>query len=226
VQPLELAQRGQRWSRDWSLTTRERSVYGAYDAIGTGLDNRALQWDDLDPAAKTLRIERAVEKTDKFGLRTKGPKTERGKRTITIDDDLTALLLAERERYQRIAAGLPDGAEADLRLVKLPDGALMFPNPPAPGASFSFTALRDPNATTKAVKRIARRLGFKGMRPLHDLRGSHETLLLDAGMPARTVADRCGHDVAVMLNSYAKRTKKADVSTAAEISRIMKGTLK
>ena len=29
----------------------------------------------------------------------KGPKTARGKRTITIDDDLIALLMAERERY-------------------------------------------------------------------------------------------------------------------------------
>jgi integrase len=68
----------------------------------------ALRWSDLDVAAKTLRIERAVEDTKTHGLRMKGPKTARGKRTITIDDDLIALLVAERERYLRIMAGVPD----------------------------------------------------------------------------------------------------------------------
>jgi hypothetical protein len=52
--------------------------------------------------AKTLCIERAIEETEKHGLRIKGPKTERGKRTIKIDDDLIALLVAERERHFRI----------------------------------------------------------------------------------------------------------------------------
>src|SRR5262249_50393622 len=93
----------------------------------------ALQWDDLDTEKKTLRIERAIEETEAHGLRLKAPKTERGKRTITIDDQLIALLLAERERHLRIEAGVPDGTTVDLSLVKLPDGALMFPNPPARG---------------------------------------------------------------------------------------------
>jgi integrase len=65
----------------------------------------ALRWNDLDVAAKTLRIERAVEQTAKYGLALKGPKTARGKRTITIDDDLIALLCAEREKHLRILAG-------------------------------------------------------------------------------------------------------------------------
>ena len=53
-----------------------------------------LRWSDLDATARTLRIERAVELTDKYGLALKEPKTARGKRTITIDDVLIALLLA------------------------------------------------------------------------------------------------------------------------------------
>lgn len=185
----------------------------------------ALQWSDLDPAAKTLRIERAIEETEAFGLRIKPPKTERGKRTITIDDDLIALLLAERERHLRIVAGVPDGAEVNLSLVKLAADALMFPNPPAAGESFSFAKLRNPRNTTKECGRIAARLGFKGMRPLHDLRSAHETFLLDSGVPLHVVAARGGHDPAVLLRSYAKRTKKADVSAAAAISALAKGAL-
>ena len=184
----------------------------------------ALRWGDLDEGGKTLRIERALEETDAHGLRIKGPKTERGKRTITIDDDLLALLLAQRERHLRIAAGVPDSMKVDLSLVKLPTGALIFPNPPAPGDGFSFTKLRNPRNTTKEFVRKATALGFGGLR-LHDLRGAHETILLDKGVPVHVVAARCGHDPAVLLRSYAKRTRKADISAAAVIGALSKGTL-
>ena len=60
---------------------------------------------------KTLRIERALEKTHEHGLGLKPPKTERGNRTITIDDDLIALLCAEREKHLRSAN---DGFETNL----------------------------------------------------------------------------------------------------------------
>src|SRR5262249_41058592 len=88
-----------------------------------------LWWTDLDAKNKTLRIERAVEFTKKFGLNLKEPKRARHKRTITIDDDLIELLLAEKEKHLRIAAGVSAGAAVDLSLVKLPADALMFPNP-------------------------------------------------------------------------------------------------
>jgi hypothetical protein len=55
---------------------------------------------------------RAIDDTAAFGLRIKAHKTERSKRTITVDDDLIALLLAARERQLRIAAGVPDGARS------------------------------------------------------------------------------------------------------------------
>jgi integrase len=165
----------------------------------------ALQWTDLDVENKTLRIERAIEETRQHGLVLKGPKTERGKRTIAIDDDLVALLLVEREKHLRVVAGVSDTSSVDLALVKLPKGALMFPNPPTRGESFSFTRFRNPRNTTKEFVRKATALGFPGLR-LHDLRGSHETALLDAGVPVNVVAARCGHDPAVMLRSYAKRT--------------------
>jgi integrase len=184
----------------------------------------ALQWNDLDVANKTLRIERAVEQTTKYELAIKEPKTKRGKRTIAIDDDLIALLCSEREKLLRIFAGVPDGAPVDLSLMKLPDGALMFPTPPAPGESFSFKALRTPSTVTKAFLRKVKNLGFPGLR-LHDLRGSHETLLLDNGTPIHVVAERCGHDPAVMLRSYAKRTRKADDSAAAIMGQLSKGLM-
>ena len=185
----------------------------------------SLRWDDLNIADSTLRIERTLEETDRFGLRTKEPKTARGERTIKIDGDLLSLLLAERDRHLRIAAGIPDSAPVDLSLVKLPTGALMFPSSPPRGESFSFTRLRNPRVVTAAFVRRAAKLGFPGLR-FHDLRGSHETLLLDRGVPVHTVAARCGHDPAVLLRSYAKRTRKADDKAAEVIAAISKRALR
>ena len=130
----------------------------------------ALRWSDLDPEKKTLRIEQAIEQTKRYGVRIKGPKKEEHKRTISIDDDTLALLLAERERHLRIVAGAPDGVPVDVSLVKLPDGAFMFPNPPAPGGSFSLAAPRNPRNTTKEFVRKATALGFPGLR-LHEACG-------------------------------------------------------
>ena len=100
----------------------------------------------------------------------------------------------------------------------------MFPNAPGPGEDFSFARPRHPRSTSKEIIRKARKLGFAGLR-LHDLRGAHETLLLDAGVSVHVVAARCGHDPAVLLRSYAKRTRKADTSAAAAISALAKGVL-
>ncbi len=184
----------------------------------------ALRWSDLDAAQKTLTIRRALEETKAFGVRFKEPKTARGVRSIAIDDSLVALLLAERERYLRLAAGVADGDAVDLSLVKLPEGALMFPSPPAPGGEFDFGRPRNSRGVTKEFVRRARKLGFVKLR-LHDLRATHETLLLDAGVPVHVVAARCGHDPAVLLRVYAKRTKKADTSAAAIIGALSASVL-
>jgi integrase len=180
----------------------------------------ALRWSDLSIENKTLTIARAVEETKKHGRGTKEPKTTRGVRTIAIDDGLVELLRIEQERHRRLVAGVPDGAAVDLSLVRLPDDALMFPG----GDGTVLTKLRDAHAVTRNFVHRARALGFPNLR-FHDLRGSHETLLLDKGVPVHVVAARCGHDPAVLLRTYAKRTKKADTSAADAIGVLSKSVL-
>jgi integrase len=186
----------------------------------------ALRWTDLDADAKTLRIERAIEDTKAHGLRFKEPKTKRGRRTVMIDDGLIALLVTERQKYQRIIAGVPDGQGVDFSLIKLPADTLMFPPPPAPGANdLNLATPRRPRSVTKEFSRKAAKLGFPSLR-FKDLRSTHETLLLDAGVPVHVVAARGGHDPAILLRNYAKRTRKADTSAAAVISGLSKGALR
>lgn len=180
----------------------------------------ALRWADFDPARSTLRIARSLEETKAHGRRFKEPKTRRGNRTIAIDEGLASLLSAEYERYLRLAAGVADGAVVDLSLVKLPDDALIFPSP-----GEDITRPRDARSVTKEFVRRARRLRFLKLR-FHDLRGTHETLLLDAGVPVHVVAARCGHDPAILLRTYARRTTKADESAAAVIGALAKSALR
>jgi integrase len=174
----------------------------------------ALRWVDVDFTAKSLTIARAAEETKAFGRRVKEPKTARGLRTIAVDDGLLGLLAGIRQVHQRLMAGIPDGATADLSLVRLPSGSLVFP---APGADLD--KLRDVNAVTRTFQRQAAKLGFGHLR-FHDLRASHETMLLDAGIPVHTVAARCGHDPAILLRAYAKRTASSDAKAAAVIAEL------
>ena len=184
----------------------------------------ALHWGNLNLTDKTLRIERSVDYTLAHGIRIKAPKSERGTRTISIGDELIALLLAERDKHLRIRAGVPDGVDVNLSMVKLPPDALMFPNPPERGQDFSFTALRHPKRVTDSFVRKAAKLGYPGLR-FHDLRGTVATLLLNQGRPIHAVAARLGHSPTVLLKAYAKRTQSADTAAAAVMDNLVKGVL-
>jgi integrase len=169
----------------------------------------ALRWEDVDLENRIITVSRAVE--DVKGYRgVKAPKTERGIRTFKIDAPLAGLLAAHREKQQRLIAGIPDNAEVDLSLIRLPAGTLLFPG----GKGTDLTTLRCGRAVSRMFKHRIVKLGFPATLRLHDLRGSHETVLLDNGMNPKVVSERCGHDVATMLKAYAKRTKKADAAAA------------
>ena len=156
----------------------------------------------------------------------KAPKTARGLRTVALDDGAVAMLLRVKERHLRIRAGIPDGADVDLSLIRLPDEALMFPNVPGAGEEVSFTTPRNPRNFSKEFARRAKRLGFTEFK-FHYLRGTHATLLLDRGIPVHIVAERIGDDPAVLLRNYAKRKRQntADNSVAAAISALSAGFL-
>jgi integrase len=182
----------------------------------------ALRWGDLDAQHKTLRVERAWEHTKKDGMVLKAPKTARGKRTIDIGDDLVALLLRERDTHKRIMAGIPDGAEINLTMVKLPTDALIFPAAPQRGQDVDLAKPRDPRNLSKEFRRRARKLGFRDFT-FHHLRHTHSTMLLDAGMPVHQVAARIGDDPAILLRIYAKLTKKKNAQMSDAVNAL--GTL-
>jgi integrase len=104
-------------------------------------------------------------------------------------------------------------------------GGLDIPLPASTGPKLLVYEAPRPDRITKAFKKQARALGLPAFR-LHDLRGTHETLLLDRGVPVHVVAARCGHDPAVLLRIYAKRTRKTDMSASAAEADLARGILK
>jgi integrase len=142
----------------------------------------AFRWADFDPGKKTIRVERAIEMTKKFGIRFKPPKTWRGLRTVALNDGSVSLLLRLRETHLRLRAAVSDGAQVDLILVKLPEDALMFHNPPEPGEDFSFSAPRLPQSFSVQFAKRAGKLGFPDFH-FHPLRGTHATPCSIAASP-------------------------------------------
>jgi integrase len=189
-------------------------------AVMTGMrlnEILALRWTDVSFTANTISVTRTVERTKEFGAIIKEPKSWRGKRAIGIDPALAAILKAQHDRLLRLRAGVSATAVVSLGAVRLPAEALVFPAPPVGGGKFDFAAIRNDRALTKAIREKFCKLGFRKLR-FHDLRATHSTALLDAGVPVHTVAGRMGHRAEILLKAYAKRTRTADDRTAGVLA--------
>ena len=88
---------------------------------------------------------------------------------------------------------------------------------PSLGRDMDFTRLRDARTVTNEFEKRAR-LQFPKLR-FHDLRGSHETALLDSSRPA------AGMIRLSWLRAHAKRTQKADTGAANIIANMSKAAL-
>ena len=155
----------------------------------------ALRWVDFDLERPDVLISRAVIDTDD-GVKVKDTKTHAQRRIALDPDTVTAL-----RRHQ--ARLIEEGGVAD-------GTAYVFS--PEPDGSRPWSPLH----WTKAFATLRRRVGLTGVR-LHDIRHTHATQLLAAGVPVRTVSGRLGHaDAAVTLNVYGHFLEASD-QEAAEV---------
>jgi integrase len=96
----------------------------------------------------------------------------------------------------------------------------MFPG----GGGVDLLRTRNHHSIENDFRERVDKIGFVGFR-IHDLRGTHSTMLLDTGVPVHVVAARIGDDPATLLRIYAKRTRKADRSAADVIATMAKAML-
>ena len=131
-----------------------------------------LRWDDFDEGAATLSVNRGLIAIDYQVRETRG-KTRYARRRIDLDPTTVGVLAAWRgwQQAEQSAAGVET-------------------------AGWMFTDGRGepihPHAISQTFERIARRAGVPVIR-LDDLRHTHGTLLISAGVPVKVVSERLGH---------------------------------
>lgn len=147
-----------------------------------------LKWADIDFGANVISVNRSLQVLKDGRFIFSEPKTSNARRLIAM----TPTLAEELKRYklsqeiQRQIIGVP--LNKDDIVFSRPDGKPMSPNTLSP-------------AFTMVSWRAGLNLRF------HDLRHSHATLMLRAGIHPKIVSERLGHaNVTTTLNTYAHVT--------------------
>jgi integrase len=166
----------------------------------------ALRWGRVDLDKAIIQVREALEYTKAHGIRLKQPKSNAGRRDISLPDVLLEVLRdyrkAELELRMKLGAG------------KLPDDALLFAdidgNPPSP------------NALSAAWPDFAERIGAPEIS-FHALRHTHASQLIDAGVDIVTISKRLGHAKPdITLRIYAHMFRKDDAKAAQAINEALK----
>lgn len=131
-----------------------------------------LRWDDYDAAKATLSINRGLVAVGYDVHETRG-KTRNARRRIDLDPTTIGVIDAWRE-WQR----------TEQHAVGIDPAGWMFTD--GNGEPIH------PHAISQTFERIARRADVRVIR-LHDLRHTHGTLLIAAGVPVKVVSERLGH---------------------------------
>lgn len=156
-----------------------------------------LTWGDVDLDRQTLLVKHGLGVAGKR-LYHKLTKTNRP-RTISIDARTVAALRTQRRLQAEQQLAWPDEWADQWGLVfTRPDGRPL-----------------NPQQLTDDFRKLVAASDLRRIR-LHDLRHTHATLLLQAGVPVKVVADRLGHaDVAMTLNTYAHVLPAMDAHAVA-----------
>ena len=164
-----------------------------------------LQWGDVDLDGGTLAIERSVEET-RAGLRVKSPKTRRGRRNVSLPAETVAMLRAHRVKSLEIRLALGMGnITAETLVFSTPDGGLL-----------------SPDNLSRDWRRLCRARKLPLVR-LHDLRHTHASMLIRAGIDILTVSRRLGHNKpSVTLDVYGHLIEGADAAAADAIALVLK----
>ena len=171
-------------------------ILGALLGLRRG-EMTALRWEQVSFDKKTITISENCVQTSK-GAQKKDPKSEAGKRTISVGDKALNALREVRDRYDEACKG-PWFKDSGYVLFK-EDG-----NP------------YRPDCITQLWGRFIQRTDLPHIR-LHDLRHTNATLLIANGVSARVVQHRLGHaDVSTTLQRYVHVQPAMDEDAADKI---------
>jgi integrase len=162
-----------------------------------------LRWRDVDLDTARLSIVQTLIE-GKEAPRFSEPKTDHGRRSIALDAETVAALREHRKRQveERLAWG-PAYQDHGLVLSR-EDGSPIWPR------TFS-----------RGFGRHAEDAELPTIR-LHDLRHTHATLALSAGIHPKVVSERLGHStVSITLDTYSHAIPAMQEDAAAKVAALI-----
>jgi integrase len=157
-----------------------------------------LRWSDVDLENARLSVRRALVPTNRKVVVSE-PKTAKGRRVIAIDQGTVEVLKAQAARQleqQRDEGWLDTG-----HVFTCENGAAL-----------------DPESVSRYWRKAVRASMLPPIR-LHDLRHTHATLALQAGVHPKVVSERLGHAaVAITLDIYSHAIPAMHEQAAALIA--------
>ena len=147
-----------------------------------------LHWTDLkvwSDGSGVLQVDRSVVAVQGSGFAVMPPKTEKGRRAVSITSDVVDVLNRQRAYVN---------AQRDKKGALWQGTPAIFPS--QVGTYF------DPRNTNRLFAKWQEHVGVQRIR-VHDLRHTHASILIANGRDAGVVADRLGHEnVAFTMNRY------------------------
>ena len=205
----------ERWEMTALTTEQSQQILGAIRrnrvywpvllALAAGMrrgEILALRWGNVDLDRGILRVVESLEQT-KAGLRFKAPKSEKA-RVVT----LPAFASDELRRLKR------EQAEELLRLGVRQSGATLL-------CARADGEPMPPRSLTHEFAKVAGRVKEVPRVRFHDLRHSHVTQLLVAGVHPKVAQERLGHSsisVTLDLYSHVTATMQEDAATKLDMA--------
>ena len=159
-----------------------------------------LRWSDIDLENSRLSVRRALVPTNREVVISE-PKTAKGRRVIALDPATVEVLKSQAARQLDEQQQWDEG-QSETGLV--------------------FTAENGAALDPESVSRYFRQAVKKAMLPqirLHDLRHTHATLALQAGVHPKVVSERLGHaTVSITLDTYSHAIPALQEEAAALIA--------
>jgi integrase len=165
-----------------------------------------LRWSDVDLEQSRVSVRQQLTRAGEvvaFGP----PKTKKGRRSIAIDPGTVAALRRHEaaQKPKRLEVGLGYRKDLDLVFCRV-DGSPY-----------------DPDVITGRFEQRVSRARVKRIR-FHDLRHTHATIALQAGVHPKMVWERLGHSsIAVTLDLYSHVIPAMQEDAAARIAAVVDG---